>query len=177
MIKIKTKIWAMVLIIFVGLVGGAYALTMPEEVTDQNLLDGEDSTPYGDFENLDRLSENYAFFNLDLGEELNQQYNNNGLELQMPVKVDEVYEEEELVQEQIMEEEIMQYEKEIKAKKTEGEEETEEGEQVVDESIEQRIIGLEKQQNILKYILGASGLIIMGLLIFIFHKFKFKKKR
>ena len=51
-----------------------------------------------------------------------------------------------------------------------------ETEQLIDESIEQRIIGLEKQQNILKYILGASGLIIMGLLIFIFHKIKFKNK-
>ena len=50
-----------------------------------------------------------------------------------------------------------------------------ESKQLVDESIEQRIIGLEKQQYTLRYLFGVSVIIIFGLLILIFYKFKKKK--
>ena len=52
-----------------------------------------------------------------------------------------------------------------------------ETEKLIDGSIEQRIIGLEKQQKTLMYIIGASIITILGLLILILYKFKFKKKK
>ena len=111
-----------------------YAETFPEEVNNQDDLFEDDPPPNpDDFENLEPGS--YNILN-SFNQEMDLRYDNSGLEPQMPIKTDEFYEEEELVQEEIMEEGIMEYEKEVNAEKTEEEEETGEGEQLIDESIE-----------------------------------------
>ena len=110
MIEIKKREMVLFLVILICMGEEVYAETFPEEVNNQDDLFEDDPPPNpDDFENLEPGS--YNIIN-PFNQGMDLKYNNSGLEPQIPVKVDEVYEEEELVQEQIMEEEIMQYEKE-----------------------------------------------------------------
>lgn len=178
MIKIKKGEMVLFLIILICMGEEVCAETFPEEINNQENLFEDDPPPNpDDFENLEPGS--YNIIN-SFNQEMDLRYNNSGLDPQMPIKTDGFYEEEEeeeLVQEEIMEEEIMEYEKEVKTEKTEEKEETGEMGQIIEENSEQIMIRLENQQKKLMYAIGVSVLTILGLLIFIFYKFKFKKTK